>query len=938
MGSWSLPVTASLVAGISLWFTRASLDVFPSFQGAIRVAMFPSGWSLLFYMAICIMAGIAIALIAGWFLREPTGRHRRGRTMITPTPAVQQIFLSLFALGLLVLPYLPWLPDRLPLLQVLAGPVRFLLWIVVLAQSVFVAISLRKQRANGRVAVTEKLQETSVRTSRRFVSLIAIFLTSLIAFGATAFYITRSDHFPTGDEPHYMIIMQSLWHDRDLKIENNYRLMQYKDYYQLPLRPHYIARGRDGEIYSIHPIGMPVLAMPAFAMAGYPGVVGLLILVGATAATLLWRWVYQAWGSSSTATFAWAAACLTTPYLFNTFTVYPEIMGALCVMIGLTWNLTSHQPDGTHKPRVAPWPLLLQGLAIGLLPWLSTKYAPMSAALIAVLLWRLRRSLRACLVVITPYVLSLAAWFSFFYITWGTFNPGAPYGKSNMTHLSNFAAGGPGLFFDQEYGILIYAPVLIFGLTGLIFMLLRRGETARIAVEIAMVGGTLLVTVGSHEIWWGGAATPCRHIASGILLLGLPVGWSFSQTSDRLLRRMFQYLLLIISLSISAFLVLFQHGILSLNYRDGASDLLQWISSNWHVWALFPSYIFHNPLIASAYVTIWLAAAAILALLARYVKVNGPGHAALIATLSTVIVIIGISIVIPAILKDKSQPPVDLEARFNISILDNYDALFRPLSVIYDPFRRIPVESVPPLMSFTASPYHHHNPQIIPLLWNARFSLPAGRYKILMRPRGNGPISGRLGMQIGRNGPPLEEWMVETSEGKPWEMEFTLPIDSTFVGFRSLAGLDASMSDLRLVPLHIVDASRRLPFLQVLGAIKYTQATVFFHDDNIFPLSTDIWTKGWAEAYMTILPNPGASVLRLQVRSCVNMTITIRSHDFTERIVLAQNQNRDVVIPINGMMIRLSIESPDGFIPAEINPADSDRRALGCHIEFDERH
>ena len=43
-----------------------------------------------------------------------------------------------------------------------------------------------------------------------------------------------------------------------------------------------------------------------------------------------------------------------------------------------------------------------------------------------------QRSLTA----LTPYALSFAAWFSFFYLIWGYFNPSTPYGKSRMNGFS----------------------------------------------------------------------------------------------------------------------------------------------------------------------------------------------------------------------------------------------------------------------------------------------------------------------------------------------------------------------------------------------------------------------------------------------------------------------------------------------------------------------
>ncbi len=96
----------------------------------------------------------------------------------------------------------------------------------------------------------------------------------------------------------------------------------------------------------------------------------MLIAIAALAATLMWRWARDISGSASAATFAWAAVALTAPFVFNSFTVYPEIPGALAVLIALAWR-----PDSTSVGVQ-----LVRGICIGALPWLSTKYAVMAVA------------------------------------------------------------------------------------------------------------------------------------------------------------------------------------------------------------------------------------------------------------------------------------------------------------------------------------------------------------------------------------------------------------------------------------------------------------------------------------------------------------------------------------------------------------------------------
>src|SRR4029453_14760062 len=173
--------------------------------------------------------------------------------------------------------------------------------------------------------------------------------------------------------PHYLVIAQSLWRDHDLKIENNHTRGDYYEYFKQEITPHYLTRGADNEIYSVHPIGLPILMAPVLGLGGYRAVVWFLIIMGATAAALARGWNLRLLNAPGAATFAWAAIVGSTPYLFNTFTVYPEIAAALSVMtaLALTWT-----PEPT---RVSTVRLIAIGVACAALPWLSTKYAPMSA-------------------------------------------------------------------------------------------------------------------------------------------------------------------------------------------------------------------------------------------------------------------------------------------------------------------------------------------------------------------------------------------------------------------------------------------------------------------------------------------------------------------------------------------------------------------------------
>src|SRR6185503_4624566 len=154
-------------------------------------------------------------------------------------------------------------------------------------------------------------------------------LASLALYSAFGL-INAHDVGPGGDEPHYLIISQSLLSDRDLKIENNHQRRDYRDYFRAELHPDYLRRGSDGEIYSIHAPGLPVLMLPVFAVAGYQGAVILMCVFAGLAALAIFDLAVDLIGRR-TAFLTWIAVCLTVPFIPYSWLIFPEVAGALLV-------------------------------------------------------------------------------------------------------------------------------------------------------------------------------------------------------------------------------------------------------------------------------------------------------------------------------------------------------------------------------------------------------------------------------------------------------------------------------------------------------------------------------------------------------------------------------------------------------------------------------
>lgn len=865
---------------------------------------------------------LALIIVAAVMIMRQRGQQTAPleRSLIWD-PTFGDALCPLFAPALLALPYLPWIPDWIPALRLLAGPGRWLLWGVVLGQIVLTLIRIPR----GKQGNTNHLPAS-----------LAVFGISLLVYAGAFTRLTGTNAFPSGDEPHYLIITQSLLRDHDLKIENNHQRGDYREYFSAPLKPDYRTRGTDREIYSIHPVGLPVLAIPAFALAGYRGVVWLLMLLAAGTAALLWRWALALSRSAWAATFAWAAVCLSAPFVLNSFTVYPEIPAAFCVMLAAGTFVPAGSGFETRMSRARLW---TAAIAVAALPWLSTKYAGIAVVLAGTLAWHHRRSVTKVGVVLGVLAVSLGGWLTFFYLIWGSPLPSAPYGPDSQTSLLTFASGGPGLLFDQEYGVCAYAPVLILGLVGLAVMW-REHSMRRLAIELALAGLALLVMVGSFALWRGGVSMPGRPVIAMLPLFGAPIAWYYNRATEHPLRRASSELLLLISFAITLTLILAVNGSLVVQGRDGSSSLLEWLSPTWHLWAAAPTYVLSSPAAATAQSLLWLAGATLVAWRCRQSRTATPGRAALRATLSTAVAVTMIVSISPLLPGAREQPRFNPEARSSLLILDTFDAAARPTGVRYDPMSVVASSQIPPLFSLVALPGQRLARQPVRVLLNARFRLPAGKYEVELRGSDvrKEASHGAIGLQMGREGNPIETWPFAISQDHPWRQRFRLPLDTEFVAFRTSPDVEQTIARLSLRPLEIVDAPRRLQTEPVLSAGSYGSTRIVFHDRGAYPEAEGFWVRGQSTIRATLVKaviSTDSIPLSLHSGARPNR-VSLTTTRWSTSVDLVPGVTQTIVVPSDPRQpfTPLAITTNSGFVPSEVQPGNPDHRLLGCWIAF----
>ncbi len=949
-----VPILAVVVTGLALYVSGGVLDQVLMGNSLVRVALLPP-WQAL---------GGSIGLAALGLLWLDRRAVPRG-TLTAVRSSLGPLVLPALGLAALLLPYLPLIPDRVPALQMLAGPLRGVIWLAILGQLAWV---LWQSRLLGRDWVQGWML-------KRLAVLIGV--VTALGSGTVATRLTGTALFPAGDEPHYLILMQSLWRDGDLKIENNHLRGDYHEYFAPDLAPHYLTRGADDEIYSIHPVGLPVVMAPVYAAGGYRAVVFAMVLIGAAAAGLTWLWVVRSTKAAGAATFAWAVIALTTPFLFNSFAVYPEIAAALAVIVAFTRAV-----DASARSGLARW--LPVGVACAALPWLSTKYAPLSAALVLIALARIVRptidkrqpeapgtqsmhpalgtrhsalgtsdaavgtgkrtwhlaapgTMAPVTAVVVPYGLSLGAWFFFFSWTWGSPWPQAPYGGLVQTSPFNLTFGAPGLLFDQEYGVLAYAPVYILAATGLWWMWREGDELRRQAVEISLALAALVGTVGAFRIWWGGTAAPGRPITSGLLLLALPIAMAFRSAPEGSARRAAQHLLLWLSIGVAGILCFAQEGFLISNGRDGTSRLLEYLSPRWPAWTAAPSFTYHEPLTALAHTAVWLGLAVVTAVVLTRIRTARPGVASLAAIGGCSSALLAGALVVPLVPVTPAWPGLDLRARPRAPLLEAFDGVRRPVGIEYTPLRVVAAGTIASQAALEVVPGSRSEPQPIRVLHNGRLSLPAGHYRLEVD--WNGTRSGEtIGLQIGRTGEPWRTWHVEPRTGERWATEFILPLDAGFVGVRGTPELERVVGHIAMVPLSIVDAARRPKLPAVTGASLARGGSYFYYDDNAFPEAVGFWVRGRRTTRVTIHRERGDGPLKLRINSgLIRNRLHVSTFGWSHTVSLEPKLPDYLEVPAgNRALITLELTADEEFVPREHDPTSQDLRPLGVWVEVTE--
>jgi hypothetical protein len=394
----------------------------------------------------------------------------------------------------------------------------------------------------------------------------------------------------SGDEPHYLLMAQSLWREHDLDLRDNHAREDWREYTPGPIVPHYAAPRADGRPYPAHSPGLPLLLAPLYALGGRPVCVLALTLAAAALSLEMWRSARRLTGDEEAALLAWALV-LVPPVAFYAFEIYTEVPAALALAVSLRLLLTR---PGAGAAAIA-------ALLAGALPWLHLKMLPAAVALALVAAARLRG--RARPVFFAVAVLMGLGFLAYYRAIFGVASPLAIYGG-----MPRDANGSPlramvGLALDRSFGLLPYAPVFLVAAAGL-------GRLVRLrAWESLLVAAAVVAPVLPWRMWWGGQCPPARFLVPLVPVLALALAARVALSRSGLAR--WRWPLAVLGLATTIGMTIRPGALLLLNRGDRPTRLWAALSGERPIATYLPSLVSAAP-DEWRVATVWLAALAAL--------------------------------------------------------------------------------------------------------------------------------------------------------------------------------------------------------------------------------------------------------------------------------------------------------------------------------------
>lgn len=322
---------------------------------------------------------------------------------------------------------------------------------------------------------------------------------------------------PTGDEPHYLILSNSLMH-----FDANVR----SEYAKSPYDPHVFAASSD-RWYSLHYPGLSMLVGPLFVLGGVTGVRIFLICLTGCLPWIFFRVLRRQINSEVVAALFAVALCIGLPFTTASGQIYPDLIVGLIILY-----VTDTLLQALANRAMTDVQAIAVCLLTACLPWFHIKAIAQMLLIVAVYVWILFRCatlVRARELIVKAGLLALPLLSGIGIIIYNLsyFNSLLGPGIDNQSgRFSEWIMVFLGLHLDQAQGLFVQQPLLLLGLVGIPILVHKRRHDAIILGALYL---SMVLPNAMHSNWYGGGSFSGRFMVSAFVLWIFPLAYTLHE-------------------------------------------------------------------------------------------------------------------------------------------------------------------------------------------------------------------------------------------------------------------------------------------------------------------------------------------------------------------------------------------------------------------------
>src|SRR5438105_5264143 len=364
---------------------------------------------------------------------------------------------------------------------------------------------------------------------QKYHTLLLAAICSILFFTTSYIYVQLLATPSSGDEPHFLIISQTLLKYHSLNVMLDYQHGDYRVFYPLYIAPH-VAYNARGQLLPLHNIGGPVLWLLPYYFWGRLGAVLFISLLSVLIILNIYKFLLTMHISQRYAFIVSLAYAVASPlYIYSHLTFIEPIGAFICIYV--------FRKIFQKEMRVSE--IIISSILLGILPWIHIRFALFEMILFFSLLYKIYATNRLnnfkyYLYYIAPITILFIALEVYNYQIWGTLNPAVNevndiHGGSTPFAVLPFA-GILGVFFDQEHGLFVNFPVFMLLLTGMVLAARRKFLRYNLLMLLLSIPYILLFT--SFKDWAGGWCPPARFILVLLPLSSFYLAYTLEQINS----------------------------------------------------------------------------------------------------------------------------------------------------------------------------------------------------------------------------------------------------------------------------------------------------------------------------------------------------------------------------------------------------------------------